>query len=331
MQARPEAPWIAWLFLFGLALFGLQGCSNQYQEEVKDRSWQVNQRLSELKRSLEAGSLSNALIIETYARRLETSKPEFREVAKQLKKDATHEGTLYQGLVRRFSEINQKPGNKQEFAAAYQELDALWAASDLAVFNDALLDIVNTLADLSDGELERVNIPENAQTAAVKGGSGAVPGSYLVGNPGYGHWRQDSSGRSFWEWYGMYSLFSNVVGGFGGGYYRGPVYYNDWYSRPRYSYYHDWGRDTYGTRTDRSTWRTGKESMARKGVRPATPKNYGSTAGRKRASTYASMRSRTNAALRSGRLPSSTATAKRTSSFFGSSSRGTSRRSWGGK
>ncbi len=33
----------------------------------------------------------------------------------------------------------------------------------------------------------------------------------LVGNPSYRHWQQDNGGRSFWAWYGMYSMFNNVM------------------------------------------------------------------------------------------------------------------------
>jgi hypothetical protein len=41
-----------------------------------------------------------------------------------------------------------------------------------------------------------------------------------VGNSNYGRWRQDSSGGSFWEFYGKYALMSNLMGWAGGGLYR---------------------------------------------------------------------------------------------------------------
>lgn len=38
------------------------------------------------------------------------------------------------------------------------------------------------------------------------------PGYQYVGNDQYGRWRNDSSGGSFWEFYGKYALFSNLLG-----------------------------------------------------------------------------------------------------------------------
>jgi hypothetical protein len=38
------------------------------------------------------------------------------------------------------------------------------------------------------------------------------PGYQYVGNPRYGQWRNDSSGNSFWEFYGKYALFRDVLG-----------------------------------------------------------------------------------------------------------------------
>ncbi|MFO7883910.1 MAG: hypothetical protein R6U68_03730 [Desulfobacteraceae bacterium] len=49
------------------------------------------------------------------------------------------------------------------------------------------------------------------------------PGYDLVGDPKYGQWREDSSGSSFWEFYGKYALISSLFGGW----YR-PVYQNDY-------------------------------------------------------------------------------------------------------
>nr|VFK63892.1 MAG: hypothetical protein BECKUNK1418G_GA0071005_10399 [Candidatus Kentron sp. UNK]VFK70737.1 MAG: hypothetical protein BECKUNK1418H_GA0071006_10379 [Candidatus Kentron sp. UNK] len=326
-------------FLFLLVLF-LAGCSNQYAEEATKKAGAVEKQLTQLGKKIDSGSLVNARVIKTYADRLASKQPAFKDIATQLRLDATTRGPLYQGLRKRLARVNRSPGNKQEFANAYQELSALEAGSDPVVYNDALLDVVNTLADLSQGELPRINVPPGAQAAAVKGGQ--VPGSYLVGNPEYGQWKTDSSGHSFWEWYGMYRMFTDVAGllggGFGGGFHRGPVYQDAWYGRSRHSFYHDAGRSTYGSRADRNTWQQGRERLARQGIKTPRPKNYGSVAGKKRVSTYASRRVRMNSALKSGRMPSSSSSGrrssgstrsssagsnvKRRSSFFGASSRG---------
>nr|VFJ87519.1 MAG: hypothetical protein BECKLFY1418B_GA0070995_100724 [Candidatus Kentron sp. LFY] len=326
------------IVLLALFLVGLPGCSNQYADEAANKAAGVERQLTELGKKIGSDSLVNVRIIKNYADRLTRQQPALGDIATQLRLDGTTKGPLYQGLRKRLSKVNRTPGNKQEFAKAYQELNALEAGSDPVVYNDALLDVVNTLADLSQGKLPRINVPGSAEAAAVKGGQ--VPGSYLVGNPEYGQWKTDSSGHSFWEWYGMYRMFTDVAGlmggGFGGGFHRGPVYHDAWYGRPRYSFYHDAGRGAYGSRADRDTWRNGRDRLARQGIRTPRPKNYGSVAGRKRTSTYASHRARTSSALKSGRMPSSSSTGSRTgtnvkrrSSFFGASSRGTSSRSRG--
>ncbi len=312
--------------VFIVALLLSQGCSNRYAEDINDRYGAVKRRLVDLERDINSGRVSNALLIKTYARQLMDKKPELKDVAEALSKDATTEGPIYQSLLDRLNQVNLKPSNKQQYTQSFTELESLWAAGDPVIYNDSLIDVVNTLADLSGGELSRVNIPKEAGTSAA----GSVPGSYLVGNPNYGSWQRDSSGNSFWAWYGKYALFSSLIRGFGG-----PIYYDSWYSRPHYSYYNDYGRSTYGSYSDRRSWNEGSKRLASKGIKTPKPKHYGSVAGQKRVSTYASMRSKSAAGLgiKSSGLGSgrSTATSKRASSFFGSSSRGTASRSYGGK
>lgn len=66
----------------------------------------------------------------------------------------------------------------------------------------------------------------------------APPGYQYVGDQRYGRWRTDSSGNSFWEFYGKYALFRDLLFGsghrgiFGGG--RG-IYMDDYQSYRRYS------------------------------------------------------------------------------------------------
>ncbi|NRA64929.1 MAG: hypothetical protein HRU19_10635 [Pseudobacteriovorax sp.] len=69
--------------------------------------------------------------------------------------------------------------------------------------------------------------------------SSGPPGYNYVGNPQYGRWVQ-RDGLSFWEFYGAYRLFGDLIGGFGR-----PIYRDDYdryrdYRRQRRPYY---GRD----------------------------------------------------------------------------------------
>ena len=268
----------------------------------------VAAKLDALGSKINAGELANIVLIATYADKLAQAKPDLEPVADVLRKDATTFGPLYQGLKERLAAVTGEPANKHEFLPIIRELDSLNAAADPAIFNDSLIDVVNTLADLSGGGLARINIPKNALAANVQGN--AVAGSYLVGNPSYGRWSSSSGGRSFWVFYGQYRLFSDLLGG--RGYYRGPLYYNAWYSGAnRYSYYNDYGRGTYGRAGDRSFTRDRRSDMRSKGLTVSTPaKQYGSAAGNRRVSTYAGARSNRAQGV-----------SKRQSSLFGSSSR----------
>lgn len=272
-------------------------------------------------------------------------------MARALTKDASTQGNLYLGLTQRLSAINRSPANKDEYLLGMEDIHSLDAATDPAIFNDALLDLVNTLADLSGGELARVNIPKDADAQQVKGG-GVVPGSYLVGNPSYGQWTQDSAGGSFWQFYGQYRMFTDLLGG--SRYNRGPIGYDDWNSRPNYSYHRDYGRDLYGSRTERASTAARDKQMQSKGVAPAKPKlKYGSAAGQQRNTTYSTARKeysqaaskkygasggpRHSTAFGSSTKPTTAKSAaaakaptqKRTSNLFGASSRSSSRSSGG--
>ena len=61
----------------------------------------------------------------------------------------------------------------------------------------------------------------------------APPGMAYVGNSKYGEWKQNSSGNSFWSWYGKYALFSTL-------FFPRPYYYpynswNSWNSNYRHN------------------------------------------------------------------------------------------------
>lgn len=74
----------------------------------------------------------------------------------------------------------------------------------------------------------------------------APPGYAYVGDEQYGRWQKDSSGNSFWEFYGKYALFSSLFGGW----YR-PIYRGDYdsyrsYRKKRKPFFGS--RNQYGTK-----------------------------------------------------------------------------------
>ena len=98
------------------------------------------------------------------------------------------------------------------------------AGSDELVYREALLD----WQQVDSGTYERYQ-PFLGMIVLSKSPGGNVdqdahpPGYRQVGDERYGQWRQDSGGRSFWEFYGQYALLSHIMGGFGR-----PIYRDDW-------------------------------------------------------------------------------------------------------
>lgn len=65
------------------------------------------------------------------------------------------------------------------------------------------------------------------------------PGYQYVGNSHYGEWKTDSSGQSFWTFFGQYMFMSHMFNMF-----SGPVYRSNYNT---YSQYRDSGKPYYGT------------------------------------------------------------------------------------
>lgn len=126
------------------------------------------------------------------------------------------------------------------------------------------------------------------------------PGYQYVGNPQYGRWRQDNRGNSFWEFYGKYALFRDLLfGSSTGGLFGGRnIYRDDYHSYRRYT---DSGRPFYGRRGEFGTYGTMTEKtkpsfFERKKARMAQRKrSFSSRArskmGRSRRSSYSRSRS----------------------------------------
>jgi len=131
--------------------------------------------------------------------------------------------------------------------------------------------------------------------------------SRYVGNQKYGNWRTDSSGNSFWAFYGQYAFMSSMIG-----LVAGPVYrtgYYDYYNnyRGRRPYYGTTvnGRSRYGTLSDAS--------------RRQNPSFH------QRSTTNSALRSRVNNSI----SRSSGGRTSRSTSRYGSSSRSRSSSSGG--
>ncbi len=224
---------LLWLLILSTLL--LSACGNRFEDQLRETQKVVQSNLQYLKNQLDTKQLSNALLIEKYANALVRQKPDYNDIASLLKKEATSQGKAYTTLSKRLAAVNLSPTSNEQASSSLQELQLINSAADVFEFNNSLADVVNTLASLSDGKLALINVPASQKASAQQANA-------LIGNPSYGNWRQDSNGRSFWEWYGMYSMFNNVFGRH--------TYYDSWSSRPHYSYYNNYGRSRWGSNVD---------------------------------------------------------------------------------
>lgn len=221
------------IFCFSLLL---SACGDERQDRIDGNIQSADYLLNNLGNNLDNNNIRNAMLLKEYARLLSNDKPELKPLLDQLSRDATREGPTYQGLMQRLKTVREQPQVLGDIEAQLYETETLIEASDPTLYNDALSDPINVIADMSDGKLARVNAINQQQSLQANGAEDNGAGSQLVGNPGYGQWQSNSNGISFWQWYGMYSMFSAITN---------PVRYDRWSSRRDYSYYNDVGRNRY--------------------------------------------------------------------------------------
>lgn len=112
-----------------------------------------------------------------------------------------------------------------------------WQKVSPIVFEQYQNDLGMTILSKKDGVLDKKTAPAGYDN--------------YVGNEKYGHWKTDSRGTSFWEFYGQYAFMRSIFG-WGSGY---RYYRNDYYDYRNYrgkrNYY---GRNnTFGTSTYKNT------------------------------------------------------------------------------
>lgn len=297
------------LFLVASMLLSLAACSeNPDKLRIRDYTEQVTIQLNDLVKALNNGTLNNALILSAYADKFKKLKPEFSTLANNLSLAATANNAAISDYKKRLQTARDNPASLGDDKAVIKELLALGWATKIDMYGDSLLDPINTLADLSDGALPRVNTPRKAD--------GEKAATQMVGNPQYGHWQENSSGQSFWAWYGQYALISNLLGG-------NRYSYNDWRYSRGWSHYNDYGRDRVSTTSQRSKY---KQTIKKN--EPAL-KQYGKKIGR----TPSSYGTRSNPSQTSTLKARAVKTARYKSSYAGraaSSSGGRYKSSFGG-
>lgn len=213
----------------------LGGCGDDRPEQIAKYQQLTQQRLDLLASSLDNNQLRNATLLEQYTRVLAQRQSDLTPLLEELAKDASTEGPMFKSLTRRYKDLNDS-ANFIDLDQQLAEAQNIYQAADTSLYNDMLSDPVNVVADMSKGQLARVNAISREAEALANGTDGSGAGSQLVGNPAYGSWQNNSSGTSIWAWYGMYAMFSNFTR---------PIGYDRWSGNRGYSYYNDVGRYRY--------------------------------------------------------------------------------------
>ncbi|NRB24173.1 hypothetical protein [Shewanella sp.] len=253
-------------------LLTLAGCGDDRPDKIAQFQQLAGQRIDTLGQMLNDGQIRNAMLLKQYTGIMARQNPDMAPLFGELAKDATTQGPMYTSLVSRYRDLSN-PSNYVDLDQQLAEAENVYHAADTSLYNDMLSDPLNVVADMSNGALARVNSISREAAALANGAEDFGAGSQLVGNPGYGNWQTGSNGMSFWAWYGMYSMFSNVM--------RGPIGYDRWSGRRNYSYYNDVGRYRYTSP---------KQASAQNKTFERTKKQFNSQ-GRKFDSPYAKSRS----------------------------------------
>ncbi len=283
-----------------ITIFLLSACGDPIKEQALQQLPITQQRVTQLGDALSSGQVRNANLINQYAEKVSAQKPSLSSLIDEFKKDASTQGPMYRALLDRVNTAKNQPQMFASSQALYDELLNIYQAADPVLYSDALSDPLNVLADMSDGQLPRVNSLSKAQSKKANNSQDFGTGEQLIGNPSYGHWQSGSSGTSFWAWYGMYSMMGNVFGR--------PTYYSDWGRSRNYSYYNDYGRTRYSspsqlnnqTKLDQRT----KKSFSNKGQKYTSPYSKNRTgssslSGKSKTAQTSANRFRTNTARKS--------------------------------
>jgi len=317
---------IKYLMLLGMSAV-IAACGSDPKSvifnEIKVNHAATESALDTLNIQLEQGTLRNAILLKPYAKLAREKKPGFIQIIDVLEAEGSREGATYKQIAERFSKIKPlaavKPDTVEQGNSTNIELLSIRTA--IINYDAMLVDALNVLSDFTGGELPKLREIEFEDSKA----EGGAIGSEYVGNSNYGQWRVNSSGNSFWHWYGQYAFFSAM--------FRGPVYYDTWSYNRRPSYYHDRSRGAYtspqGRSNNSSTLSRTQKSYSSKGKSFKSP--YAKNT-RIKGVSGSTLKSSANKPFKSSYSSSgSSSSTKKYKSSYNSRSSSSGRSSFGGK
>jgi hypothetical protein len=270
------------LFVISI-VFLVSGCSDPETERTLKSIKIAEDAVTRLESTLKQGeaTLPNLNYLRQYAQVASTLKPEMAQLISTLEAEGSVKGGMFLFLKSRLdtakeSFVRDGEASREVTTTVGNEAISIARAAQVDVFNDSLVDVINVLADMTNGKLPKLNFAETTDKSMP-------PTQHLVGNPAYGRWNTNSGGSSMWAWYGQYRMFSDVVGW--GSRYR--YNQNYWYGARSASYYGDVGRHYYGTSRNNSSWSNASRRQPNVNANKASPGRVKSFRSTSRLSTYA--------------------------------------------
>ena len=150
-----KAPFL--LLLITILIVSLSGCGDPVKEQIEQQLPITEQRVTQLGEALNNGQIRNANLINQYADKVATSKANLTPLINEFRKDASVDGPMYKALLDRINTAKTQPQMFESSQALYNELLNIYQAADPVLYSDALSDPLNVLADMSDGQLPRIN------------------------------------------------------------------------------------------------------------------------------------------------------------------------------
>ncbi len=145
--------------------------------------------------------------------------------------DMKEEGNFFKSFFHKYKiTTGRKERGREELV--YESVETDWMAVDESFYRKYENYLgMSILSKDSEGKISDAAHP---------------PGYQYVGDSRYGRWNRDSSGNSFWEFYGKYMFFSSLFNMATGSIFRND--YNDYRS------YRDSGRPYYGPNKEYGTY-----------------------------------------------------------------------------
>ena len=114
----------------------------------------IERQIDTLNKKLDKRELRNAIILDTYIKKTYDIKPELKELLDNLKTEIEPNNSRIKDYKDRLNVVKNNPKSLGRKEDVLSELTSLSSATNHEIYNDSLIDLINTTADLSDGKLK---------------------------------------------------------------------------------------------------------------------------------------------------------------------------------